>query len=117
MPRVDVVSTYVGADDVAIRAVVAAGARGIVVNGFAFNGLPAAGQKAGLEEAHRDGVAVVLANRGGGGRVPRHGEPSYPLQPFVKADNLTAQKARILTALALTKHAGDVDLQRCFDEY
>jgi L-asparaginase len=115
-PRVDIVSAYIGADDVQIRAVLEAGARGIVVNGFAFSGRPAPEQFDALYQARDSGVPVVLANRGGAGRIP-HYSTGTEAPPFVKGDNLTAQKARILLMLALGKTTEEPELQRIYDQY
>ena len=112
LPRVDVVPTYAGADGVAARAFVAAGARGLVVNGFAYRGKPHRNQLSALQEAVAQGVAVVLTSRGGNGRVPvERGDG------FVRGDNLSATKARILLMLALTRTSDVAELQRIFDEY
>ena len=58
LPRVDVVNAYVGADDVAAWACVEAGARGLVVNGYAFSGSPAADQKEGLARIAASGIPI-----------------------------------------------------------
>lgn len=112
LPRVDVVATYAGADGTAVDAFVAAGAQGLVVNGFAFSGKPHREQLPALERAVGAGVAVVLTNRGGDGRVPVETSGG-----FVRGDNLTAQKARVLLGLALTSQTSQHELQRVFDEY
>ncbi|MCC7367716.1 MAG: asparaginase [Chloroflexi bacterium] len=112
LPRVDIVATYAGADGVAVRAFVEAGARGIVVNGFSYSGKPHRNQLEALREAVARGVPVVLVNRGGDGRVPvETGER------FVRGDSLTAQKARVLLSLALLKTSDPSELQRIFDEH
>lgn len=112
LPRVDVVATYAGADGVAVTAFLDAGARGIVVNGFSYSGKPHRNQLPALREAVRRGVPVVLANRGGDGRVPvERGDG------FVRGDTLTAQKARVLLALAVQRTTDQAELQRLFDTY
>jgi L-asparaginase/Glu-tRNA(Gln) amidotransferase subunit D len=116
LPRVDILAAYPGADDAAVCAFVAAGARGIVINGIAYSGAPARGQVAALAEALEAGVAVVQASRGGAGRVPWVSE-YYPPSPFMKGDNLPAQKARVLLMVALAGPGGSGELQRVFDEY
>jgi L-asparaginase len=110
LPRVDIVATYAGAGGEAIDAFVAAGAAGLVINGFSFSGKPHHLQLAALEAARERGIPVVLANRGGDGRVP-----TEPGDRFVRGDNLTAQKARVLLMAALGR--GVTDIQRVFDEY
>lgn len=112
LPRVDIVPTYAGADGVAARAFVAAGAKGLVVSGFAYRGRPHRNQLDALHEAVAQGVAVVLTSRGGNGRVPVETGDG-----FVRGDNLSAAKARILLTLALTKGAHGEKLQRIFDAY
>jgi L-asparaginase len=112
LPRVDIVPTYAGADGVAARAFVAAGAKGLVVSGFAYRGRPHRFQLDALHEAVGQGVSVVLTSRGGNGRVPVETGDG-----FVRGDNLSATKARILLMLALTRDAHGDNLQRIFDEY
>lgn len=112
LPRVDIVATYAGADGAAVQAFVDAGAAGIVVNGFAFSGTPHPLQMPALARAVEQRVAVVLVNRGGDGRVP-----VVTNDGFVRGDNLSAQKARILLSLALTQTSDRHELQRFFSEY
>ncbi|MBI4529770.1 MAG: asparaginase [Deltaproteobacteria bacterium] len=112
LPRVDIVMAYVGADDTAATACVARGAQGLVVNGYAFNGGPAAEQREGLTRIASSGIPVVLTSRGGRGRIPANWE-----DPFVQGDTLVAQKARILLMLALTKTKDPREIQRIFNEY
>jgi L-asparaginase len=111
-PRVDIVTSYVGADSAAALACVQAGARGIVVNGYAFSGRPSADQQEGLTRIAASGIPVVLANRGGAGRIPVDWD-----DPFVQGDTLAAHKARILLMLGLTRTKDPGELQRLFNEY
>jgi L-asparaginase len=113
LPRVDIVATYAGADGTAVDAFRRAGARGLVVNGFSYSGKPHEHQRPSLERAVEDGVAVVLVNRGGDGRMPTSVEPDG----FVRGDNLTAQKARVLLSVGLTTTNDLSELQRIFTEY
>ena len=113
IPRVDIVATYAGADGVAVDAFRGAGARGIVVNGFSYSGKPHENQRPALDQAIDDGIAVVLVNRGGDGRMP---VPEIA-DGYIRGDNLTAQKARVLLGLALTTTSESGELQRIFSEY
>ncbi|MGU7768641.1 asparaginase [Burkholderia sp. MR1-5-21] len=112
LPRVDIVTSYAGADGVQIDAAVAAGARGIVSAGL-LPGRPAKGEAAALAAAVRRGVVVVQATRGSRGRVV----PQRFLRDdgLLAAGDLSAQKARILLMLALTRTSDPGDLQRWFD--
>lgn len=112
LPRVDVIAAYVGGDDTAAQACVAAGAQGLVVSGYAYNGRPSADQLAGMEQIAASGIPVVLASRGGQGRIPVNWT-----DPFIQGDSLVPHKARILLMLGLTKTKDPKDLQRLFNEY
>lgn len=112
LPRVDVIAAYVGGDDAAAQACVAAGAQGLVVSGYAFNGRPSADQLSGMEKIAASGIPVVLASRGGQGRIPVDWN-----DPFIQGDSLIPHKARILLMLGLTKTKSPKDLQRMFNEY
>jgi L-asparaginase len=114
LPRVDIQYAYAGSDGAAVRAFVAAGARGIVSAGFA-PGYPGHDDALALREAARQGVVVVQSTRAGSGRAyPEHG-PEGP--GFIAADNLTPQKARLLLALALTVSRDPAEIARMFACY
>lgn len=114
LPRVDIAYAYAGGDGVAVRAFVAAGARGIVSAGFA-PGFTAPAEAEALKEAREAGVVVVQCTRAGSGRVP----PTTRLKQsrFLLADNLNPQKARILLALALTATDDPAEIARIFATY
>jgi L-asparaginase len=114
LPRVDVAYAYAGSDGTAVRAFVAAGARGIVSAGFAPGGTSPAEYDA-LKAAVAQGVVVVQSTRAGSGRTfrgTRHAEAG-----FLIADNLNPQKARILLTLGLTVSADTAAITRMFREY
>jgi len=80
------------------------------------------GQAAGkvlpaLKAARQKGVLVVRASRVGQGILARNGEADDDALDFVVADTLSAQKARILLMLALTKTGSSTDIQRMFYTY
>ena len=112
LPRVDVIAAYVGGDDAAARACIAAGAQGLVISGYAYNGRPSADQLAGIEQIAASRIPVVLSNRGGQGRIPVDWD-----DPFIQGDSLVPHKARILLMLGLTKSKDPRELQRMFNEY
>jgi L-asparaginase len=114
LPRVDIALSYVGADATAIRAFVAAGARGIVSAGFA-PGSPTEDERDALAEAVKQGVVVVQSTRVGSGRLFKGRRMREA--GFLVADNLTPQKARILLALALTRTSDPAEIERMFLEY
>ena len=60
-----------------------------------------------LDRLRRDGVVVVMSHRGGLGRIAT-------TNPFLSADNLTAQKARILLMLGLANGMDEAGLRRLF---
>ncbi|MEM7250870.1 MAG: asparaginase [Pseudomonadota bacterium] len=117
LPRVDIAYAYAGADDAAIDAFLARGAKGIISAGVA-PGLPTPVQRDRLLAAASAGISVVFSSRAQGGRVMSrqhmrdHG--------VVAADNLNPQKARVLTCVALGSYEAELsplELQRMFDTY
>ncbi len=114
LPRVDIAYAYAGDDGTAIRAFVAAGAKGIVMAAFA-PGLPSPPEMEALKEARAAGVVVLMSSRAGSGRVFKSSRTRDA--GFLTADNLTPQKARILLALALTRTSEPSEIERMFATY
>ncbi len=109
LPQVDVVYGYQEASAAPIDALVESGAKGIVY----ADGSPAY-NKAFLA-AQAKGVVIVQSDRKGAGRVTLSERGAG--RGIITADNLNAQKARILLRLALTKTTDPRELQRIFNEY
>lgn len=109
LPRVDIVTSYAGADRVAIDALVAAGAQGIINAGLP-PGRPSNAQMAALADAAQAGVVVVQSSRASRAMVP--------LQRFLAAmgalagGDLSPQKLRIFLMLALIHTRDPAVLQR-----
>lgn len=114
LPRVDICTSYIDADGTAVRAFVAAGAKGIVSAGFA-PGFPAPGEFQALEEAVQAGVIVMQCSRVGSGRIFKGKRLAEA--DFLIADNLNPQKARVLLALALTRTSDKAEIERMFLTY
>jgi L-asparaginase/archaeal Glu-tRNAGln amidotransferase subunit D len=100
LPRVDIVYSYVGADGCAIRAFVAAGAKGVVSAGFG-PGMGTPEETAALHEAVRQGVVVVQTARTGAGQVVDSAH--HQRLGIIAGNDLSPQKARILLALCLAR--------------
>jgi L-asparaginase len=114
MPRVDVAYSYAGSDGTAIRAFAAAGAKGIVLAGFA-PGMGTTEEVAALEEVISKGVVALQSSRvGSGGALDSARHRSIGI---LAADNLTPQKARILLGLALARTSEGGELERIFATY
>ena len=116
LPQVDVAYAYANVGAVAVNALVAAGAKGLVHAGVGNGSLPAKTRPA-LVAAREKGVVIVRSSRVGQGIVARNGEANDDQLDFVVADTLSPQKARILLMLALTKTSNTKDIQRMFYTY
>ncbi|WP_148717009.1 type II asparaginase [Chitinolyticbacter meiyuanensis] len=116
LPEVDIVYGYANAKRTPIDAFVAGGDAGLVHAGTG-NGSLATPVKEALKEARAKGVVIVRSSRTGSGITARNGEANDDELDFVAADNLNAQKARILLMLALTKTRDTKDIQRMFEVY
>jgi L-asparaginase len=104
LPRVDIIYAYADGDTALAEAALRAGAKALVVAGFPTGAAPPA-QEAFFKRVQEQGTPVVMSNRGGLGRINTNGE-------FISADNLTPQKARILTMLALAKNPSPAFLKQ-----
>ena len=116
LPQVVVAYAYANVGAVAVNALVAAGAKGLVHAGVGNGSLPAKTRPA-LVAAREKGVVIVRSSRVGQGIVARNGEANDDQLDFVVADTLSPQKARILLMLALTKTSNTKDIQRMFYTY
>jgi L-asparaginase len=114
LPYVDVLYIHTGTRPGLANALIALGAKGIVVASVG------AGSPGNLDkeigEILKNGSAVVVqSSRVGEGRIVRNNNWYEP--GMVVADNLSPQKAAILLSLALSKTSDPQQIQRLFDEY
>ena len=119
LPRVDIVPMYAGADGALLRAAVAAGAKGVVVQALGWGNVNVPLYEA-ITEAVGRGVVVVISTRAPNGRVlPVYGfeggGKTLMEAGAVFADDLSPQKARILLMLALQETAKPAEIQELFD--
>jgi L-asparaginase len=119
LPRVDIVAMYGGADGALLRAALAAGARGIVVEALGWGNMNVPMYEA-VQEALKKGVPVVVSTRVWTGRVLpvygfKGGGKTTQELGAIFADDLSPQKARILLMLALQKTSDAKALQKMFD--
>ncbi|MBS3805253.1 MAG: asparaginase [Oleiphilaceae bacterium] len=119
LPRVDIVSMYAGADGCLIRAAVAAGAKGIVVQGLGLGNVNLEIYEA-IVEAIADGVQVLMSTRVQQGRVRPHygfvgGGKTLAEAGVLFGDDLSPQKARILLMLALQSVTDPAQIQDLFN--
>jgi L-asparaginase len=119
LPRVDIVDMYGGADGTLVRAAVAAGARGLVIQALGWGNMNVPMFEA-VKEVMKKGIPVVITTRVWNGRVL----PNYGFQGGGKTlqdagavfgDNLSPQKARILLMLALQTTRSAQEIQPLFD--
>jgi L-asparaginase len=118
LPRVDIISMYAGADDAALRAALERGAAGLVIAAVGAGNVNQA-LFSGVQEALRQGVAVVIATRVPHGLVrPLYayagGGVSLRDAGAILAGDLVPQKARVLLMLALATGQRGKALQAYF---
>src|SRR5712692_1986635 len=119
LPRVDIVAMYGGADGALVRAAVAAGAKGLVIQALGWGNMNVPMFEA-VKEQIAKGVPVVISTRVWNGRVlPNYGfeggGKTLQQAGAIFADNLSPQKARILLMLALQTTSKAAELQKLFD--
>lgn len=118
-PYVEIVPMYGGTDGGLLRAAVALGAKGIVVQALGFGNVNAEMFDA-IRDAIAAGVVIAVSTRVPNGRVrPVYGfaggGSTLKAAGAIFADNLSPHKARILLMLALQRSVLPGDIQRLFD--
>lgn len=125
LPRVVLLTSYVGASGDLVRAARALGAEGVVL-AAAGAGATTPAQSEAMEDIMTDGAVVVVATRTGGGRVPARPGPnasrvrtaeSQVVPRRISSEDLSPVKARVLLMLALAKTRDRADVQRMFTTY
>jgi len=116
LPEVAVVYAYGNVNPASIDAAVKNGAKAIV---YAATGNGSVGDYMvePLKAARAKGVQIVRASRTGSGVVVRNAEQPDDKYDWVVTDDQLPQKARILTALALTKTNDSKVLQQIMWKY
>ena len=114
LPRVDIVYSYAGADELLVDAVRRNRSSGLVLAGFGAGSYPPRVIEAAAQ-AVAEGIPVVLSSRSIAGRVVM--TPRKEAQRFIVSDNLAPQKARVLLMLALTVTDDIKEIQGMFREY
>jgi L-asparaginase len=114
MPYVEIAYVHTGTRAGIAKAMVALGAKGIVIAGVGAGAPNSLDME--IEEIIKTKSAVVVqSSRVGSGRIVR-GNNWYE-SGMVVADNLSPQKAALLLTLGLTRTSDPDDIQRMFDEY
>ncbi|HJU41281.1 MAG TPA: asparaginase [Vicinamibacterales bacterium] len=118
LPKVAVLYSYVEPDPSVIKAVVSAGARGIVFAGTG-NGALATAEREAVADINKMPASsrpiLVRSSRVGNGRVTATAQ--FDDLGVIPADTLNPQKARILLMLALTRTKDPNEIRRIFAEY
>jgi L-asparaginase len=119
LPTVDIIPNYAGSDGRLIRGLLKEGpVDGLVVDAAGAGNIAGALFEA-VVEARAQGIAVVITSRTHGGRVlPLYagggGGTTLHEMGCVFADNLSAQKARVLLIAALTRTEDPEELREIF---
>lgn len=120
LPRVDILPVYIDAPADLLDASVAAGSRGIVIEGVGRGHVPP-GWLAAVERARQQGVPVVITTVCGQGPVHQSYEfpgsvASLAALGAVSAHDLSARKARLKLAVILSdpENGGDASINRHF---
>ncbi len=118
-PRVDLHVMATGSDDALLRASLARGARGLVIEGTGAGNVPPLAVPA-IQDAIKAGVPVVITSRCGAGSVaPLYGYDGGGAQlqkmGCILGGDLVGQKARILLMVALAAGVSDLALKALFE--
>ena len=115
LPKVEIVYAYAGQDPKIISDLANSKTNAIVVAGVGDGNI----NKESLQElikAKNKGILIVRSSRLNGIVIPDSEIEDSKLD-FITADNLSPQKARILTMLALTKTSDVEEIKKMFETY
>ncbi len=120
LPYVEIIAAYGGADATLIKAAVAAGAKGLVIQALGWGNVNIPMYE-GIKEVTAKGIPVVISTRVPNGRVlPVYGYVgggnTLKKVGAIFADNLQPQKARLLLMLALQTTSKPEEIQKLFDK-
>ncbi len=114
LPRVEIVYSHANMDAVPIEDAISHGAKGIVLAGVGDGNTSKQALDA-LEMAAKKGIIVVRSTRVRSGFVTRNVEVDDDKNGFVVSEDLSPQKARVLTQLLIASGVtAPVELQRAF---
>jgi L-asparaginase len=114
LPRVEIVYSHANMDAVPIEDAISHGAKGIVLAGVGDGNTSKQALDA-LEIAAKKGIIVVRSTRVRSGFVTRNVEVDDDKTGFVVSEDLSPQKARILTQLLIASNVtAPAELQRAF---
>jgi L-asparaginase len=115
LPRVGILTAGAGMDEKPVKALLGIGCKGMVLAGMGQGNAPACVLDA-LEDAAREGIAVVRSSRVDEGMVDRNVEVGDDARGFVAARALGPAKARILLQVLLANGITDPGaMQTAFD--
>ncbi|MBM5782428.1 MAG: asparaginase [Pelagibacterales bacterium] len=116
LPKVDIIYAHAGFDSGIVDYLVKSGSKAIVVAGVGDGNINKETMNK-LIDARKKGVFIVRSSRVGAGAVVRNTEVEDDKFDFITSDNLSPQKARILTILALTKTENSKKISEMFGKY
>ncbi|NBV06062.1 MAG: type II asparaginase [Proteobacteria bacterium] len=116
LPKVEIIFAYAGVDSSIVDYLVESNAKAIILAGVGDGNIGKASLDR-LKEARKKGVVIVRSSHLGSGVVAKNAEINDDQLDFITADNLSPQKARVLTMLALTKTSDTKKIQEIFETY
>lgn len=119
LPVVDIITFYLGADGKFVKASVASGARGIILEGFGRGHVPPKSVRA-IEDAVKRGVVAVLTTRAEQGQVKEAyqfpgGVSDLKRRGVILGKDYDSKKARIKLAVLLAAEWDVSDITKAFE--